>query len=241
MTASGTANANWKDRRYGLTATDIENIMAGLGGMKMGMADGDAVADKLTAYINRGLHEMSAVEAALYERTVMSESVNDGRGGHEGDHKFTTGDVYESELYGINPFLMLESDEPNHLNYDQNPGVGDHSAKTGSTQGLRNSVVGTTGGKMGIDADNDKMDDRLAWIDRHYYVTAAGNIGTRAYAVAGMNPSTGKQISGDYLTAIQGVKTLDATGAYGGEDLRQRQEGLWRSGQRVGGEADFPD
>lgn len=218
MTASGTANANWKDRRYGLTAVDIENIMAGLGGMKMGMADGDAVADKLTAYINRGLHEMSAVEAALYERTVMSETVTDTRGAHEGDHEFTTGDVYESELYGINPFLMLESDEANHLNYDQNPGVGDHSAKTGSTQGLRNSIDGTIGGKMGVDADNDKMDDRLAWIDRHYYVTAAGNIGTRAYAVAGMNPSTGKQISGDYLSAIQGVKTLDATGTYGSGD-----------------------
>lgn len=212
----GASNGDWMDRRYGLTAADIEALMGGFGDNAMGMQSNDAANESIGKLMNVGLHKMSAVEKALYERTIMSESVHDGKKSHEGDHEFEEG-YYDQEVYGVNPFLMLESSADNHLDYDLNEGQVDHTAVSGSTQGLRNSITGTTG-LWGVDADNDRMDDRLAWIDRHYYQTRSGVIGTYAYIVASMNPSTGKRITSDYTGALRSVTTLDATGTYGAAD-----------------------
>ncbi len=209
----------WQDRRYGLTATDVENIMNGIGGMSMGMQDNEAADEKLGKFVNLGLHKMSDVELSLYERT-QDASTTEVDGAHEGDHEFNTEGYYASEIYGLNPFLMLETNPDNSLEYDLNPGVADHSAATGSTDGVRNSTKGYDGSSSGLDITKDYGDDRLMWIDRHYYQTNSthGLIGTYAYMVTTMNPSTGKYVNGGlsaYESALKSSKTLETTSADG--------------------------
>lgn len=220
-TAEPDGTSNWIDRRYGLTAQDIKNITEGLGGMSMGMAGKDDINSKMGTFMNVGLHKLSEFELALYDREKRASDVHDGNLSHEGDHLFNNdGDYYASELYGVNPFLMLENDDNLKYKADYTANEPDHSAVADNTLGVRDSIAGTTG-LSGVDPDNEKMDDRLAWIDRHYYVTNSGVIGTYAYAVLALNPSTGCQVDGteaDYVDALKGVTTLNATGTFGSSD-----------------------
>lgn len=204
--------SGFPDRRYGLTASDVENIMDGLGGMSMG-ADGDAVNEMLGRTLAVPMHKLSDAQLALYAREQDSNSETDGRGAHESDHLYSDDEWYEDDIYGVNPFLMLES-EANLGRVDGAYTVMNGYGTDWSAGGKAGSARMTLGTELkdGVDGANDEQDDRLAWIDRHYVRGVNGSINMLAYQVAGLNPSTG-HITGQssYESELKASKTLDAT------------------------------
>lgn len=189
----------WGDRRYGLTAKDIEEIMNGVGGYTMGSDTGEGTGSEGTeagANINSYLHdaiykpmyELSEAELALYDRNRNADSITDGRGAHEGMHTFIP-ESFEQEIYGMNPFLMIDGYLENDL-VDMTENPDDYRS---------DQVTG------------DETDARLAFVDRHFWADYYGNINMYAYAVLGMNPSNGKKTTESaYENAIDQHKTLDA-------------------------------
>ena len=181
-------NTSLADRRYGLTAADIDNIMRGFAGLKMG-DDTEEFETKFNNYIVTPLYEIDDTELSMYDKDKYESGRND-RGSHEGSHKPSenasenvyymygeNGQKYAQELYGINPFLMLD-----HL-LDRSLDVQKNNLISGG--GYRSDVfVDTNGGSSDID-------NRLAFIDRHFVVDVKGNINMVAYAVLGLNPSSG--------------------------------------------------
>lgn len=254
-TKATSQTAGWLDRRYGLTMADIKELMGstdgsekmfgGIGGMHMGLQDADSANEKLGKFMNNPMHKLSTAQKALYNRLLKSDlqGNTDQRDAHESDHEFMPeGEYYSQELYGVNPFLMLENED--NLNYRRNQGLDDWSAAGGGSEGVRNGLDGKVHGSeyhngsgttaKGVDGDSTFEDDRLAWIDRHYYQTGFGNIGTYAYLGAGLNPSVGHIIADSaYENGLKSVKTLDATetsgtGEHGGQTDADNLYGSWK-------------
>lgn len=211
-------NNSFLDRRYGLTASDVENIMEGLGGMSMG-TDGDAVNEMLGKVLSVPMHEMSDAQLALYAREQDSNSnaYTDGRGAHESDHVYSEDEWYEDDIYGVNPFLMLESEQNlGRVNgaYTIMNGYGTDWTADGKAGSVRMKV--DTELKTGVDGSNDEQDARLAWIDRHYVRGVSGNINMLAYQIAGLNPSVGKRVkTSEYVDELKASTTIEATATSG--------------------------
>lgn len=227
--------SGFPDRRYGLTASDVENIMEGLGGMSMG-ADGDAVNEMLGRTLAVPMHKLSDAQLALYAREQDSNSETDGRGAHESDHLYSDDEWYEDDIYGVNPFLMLESEANlGRINgaYTVMNGYGTDWSAGGKAASAR-MTLGTEL-KDGVDGANDEQDDRLAWIDRHYVRGVNGSINMLAYQIAGLNPSVGYRVKeSEYEQALKDSKTLEATatsgeGANTGVENADNLYGSWGS------------
>lgn len=210
---SATSNsANWLDRRYGLTEFDIDYIQnKGIEGNKMGEADGEAVTKAFTHILTEPMHMLSASQLALYDNTKSGNSAAIN-GAHESQHKYNDEmdpEVlpYEAEIYGMNPFLMLESEKLLNIGEEIADGTVNWEAGSKSGKSVRNSVDND-----GVDIENiGEQDDRLSWIDRHYFVTKNGAVGTFAYQVLGLQPSTGSKVrQSQYEQALKNVETLDA-------------------------------
>lgn len=219
----------WKDRRYGLTADDIAYIANGIEGNKMGEVDSDGAEEAFQRILTEPMHLLSSAQLALYDNTVNAKTSTDGRGAHESQHRYNHEEKkpYETEIYGMNPFLMLEGDSL--LDVNMSEGEDNWEAGTKIGKSVRNDIeadlTGASGGSgiaaKGIDPTDasGKSDDRLAWIDRHYFVTDNGGIGTFAYQVLALQPSTGtKMTSAGYESELKSVKTLKAGTATGASD-----------------------
>lgn len=207
------------DRRYGLTASDVQNIMEGLCGLSMG-AGADAVNEKLGQMLATPMHKLSDAQIALYakERNSDSTAYTDGRGAHESDHEYSEEEWYEDDIYGVNPFLMLESEKNlgrvSGSYLQMNPKQSDWSASGGNVASLRKDL--DTEIRDGVDGASDKEDPRLAWIDRHWVYGKNGSINMLAYQVAGLNPSVGKRIQvANYIDEMKAVTTVEATATTG--------------------------
>lgn len=229
-------NHSFLDRRYGLTASDVENIMEGLGGMSMG-SDGDAVNEMLGKVLSVPMHEMSDAQLALYarEQDSNSDAYTDGRGAHESDHVYSEDEWYEDDIYGVNPFLMLESEQNlGRVNgaYTVMNGYGTDWTADGKAGSVRMKVG--TELKTGVDGSNDEQDARLAWIDRHYVRGVSGNINMLAYQIAGLNPSTGSIVAkSGYEDALKSAGTLDATETGPNAEDTSESDSLYGSWGRV--------
>lgn len=208
-------NYTFLDRRYGLTASDVQNIMDGLCGLSMG-AGADAVNEKLGQMLATPMHKLSDAQIALYakERNSDSTAYTDGRGAHESDHEYSEEEWYEDDIYGVNPFLMLESEKNlgrvSGSYLQMNPKQSDWSASGGNVASLRKDL--DTEVRDGVDGASDKEDPRLAWIDRHWVYGKNGSINMLAYQVAGLNPSLGVLTAKSaYESSLKTATTLDAT------------------------------
>lgn len=205
-------SANWSDRRYGLTEFDIDYIQnKGIEGNKMGEADGEAVTKAFTHILTEPMHMLSEAQLALYDNT-RSGNAAAINGAHESQHKYNDemdSEIlpYETEIYGMNPFLMLEGEKLLNIGDEIADGTLDREAGAKSGKSVRNSIDG-----RGVDIENiGEQDDRLSWIDRHYFVTENGAVGTFAYQVLALQPSTGtKMTQAGYANELRNVKTLDA-------------------------------
>lgn len=205
-------SASWVDRRYGLTEFDIDYIQnKGIEGNKMGEADGDAIDKALSHILTEPMHMFSTYQLALYDNTKQASADKDPNGAHEPQHLYN--DIndpeiqpYETEIYGMNPFLMLEGKKLLNAVAEMDTGT-NWEAGSKSGKSVRNSVD-----DGGVDVNNTgEQDDRLSWIDRHYFVTKNGAIGTFAYQVLALQPSTGtKMTQANYANELRGVQTLDA-------------------------------
>lgn len=229
------------DRRYGLSASDVNNIMNGLGGLSMG-GDADATGESIGNMLANPMHHLSDAQLALYMRERKSDltAYTDGRGAHESDHVYSENEWYADDVYGVNPFLMLESvnglGRLNDIYTMLNPGLDKWTAdeKGGSARILAGTPI-----KEGVDGNNPDEDDRLAWIDRHYVYGSNGNINMLAYQVAGLNPSIGYRRDNTAMTYeewLKSVKTLEATatpetGNHAGEE--EYADTLFSSWQKI--------
>lgn len=175
------AKSFYQDRRYGLTAQDIEFIM----GLSLG---NDGFNSKMNQYMFTPMYEMSEPEKALYDKEGGT-STTDGKGSHEGTHTPNpSSNVYGGDIYGLNPFLMLDKTLGRSLvNIPEDNG----SYRTGIAAGFN-------------------TDSYMAFIDRHFYTDSQGNVNMYAYSVFGMKPSIGIETSsGSYKSALQKSKTLN--------------------------------
>ncbi len=213
-TAMQASMTNRPDRRYGLTAKDIEEIMNGVGGLSMG-SDGTEVFKN---YFTVPMHAVSYYQKALYNPNMDSNSI-ERNGAHEDTQHVFNSDYYDAEIYALNPFLALEGSKGlNFPTSDLTGGLEDWSAGSGKGNSQRNAMDGgfkgsASGDAIGVDGSETEEDDRLAWIDRHYVVGQNGNINMLAYMVAALNSSTGKQVSGGkagWESALESTATLDA-------------------------------
>lgn len=214
-------SAGWSDRRYGLTEFDIDYIQnKGIEGNKMGEADGEAVTKAFSHILTEPMHMLSAAQLALYDNT-QSGNAAAVDGAHESQHKYNDEAdqevlPYETEIYGMNPFLMLESEKLLNIGEEIANGTVNWEAGSKSGKSVRNSIDGG-----GVDIENTgEQDDRLSWIDRHYFVTKNGAVGTFAYQVLGLQPSAGTKMDTTvkpYDEYLRDVKTLD-TGHEGQSD-----------------------
>ena len=233
--AEGNTSYGWFDRRYGLTAADIENLMHedGFGGFTMGRKTEDADPDKagkatedankefeeqFNKYVYTPLYEIDDTELGKYNKDNYTGSYKNGA--HEGSHTMNEieTDVYyrwkddekvAQELYGLNPFLILDDLMSREINIEQ-----------------PNNLIDNGGFRSDITTGDEKTDDRLGFIDRHFYATEYGNINMYAYAVLALNPSTGNMFTepGEYIDKLKDtekVMTLDVDeGTDGGSDTK---------------------
>lgn len=212
-------SANWLDRRYGLTGFDIDYIKGGIEGNKMGMADAKEISTAFKHILTEPMHLLSASQLALYDNT-QSANAAAVNGAHESEHLYNSANEaipYETEIYGMNPFLMLEGEYVLNINGAGSGGDdainNDHDVSDSATSaaisgrettaGKDDWEAGVKSGKSvrnsiddkGVDGENiGKQDDRLSWIDRHYFVTKNGAVGTFSYQVLGLQPSVGTKI-----------------------------------------------
>lgn len=199
------------DRRYGLTAEDIQNMFLGWMrpddedpahengfGTDNGQAFDFGYAMGQTGSFSDTMYNYMTMP--LYDLNDIIDNYGEGKfGGNEGDHSpntqtkvyhYTYFDplvgwrVEAQELYGINPFLMIKRIDEESAGKATRPGSNE-------------------------DPDHDAAKDKwLSFIDRHYYPDEYGNINMYAYAVLAMNPSLGKMTTaGEYVSALQGLTT----------------------------------
>ena len=184
--ASG--NTYTGDRRYGLTAADIEYIM----GLELG---GDGFNELMNKYVYTPMYEMNDAQLSLYDTDGGVSTAADNNGAHEGNHTPNPKDeVYTEDIYGLNPFLAIDQ----ALGRDIESYVGNETDRSGIAAG-------------------EGTDSRMAYIDRHFWVNNVGNINMYAYMVMGMNPSTGNETGpdlGTYTSALKSTTTLNAISEY---------------------------
>ena len=194
---------SYGDRRYGLTYYDIQNILNGY-------ARKDAVAGEQAGWgtnegqifkFGTGVAETGSFSNRMY--LYMTNSLYDisraieGYGGssatgNEPSHNQTVKQnvsyainedkkIIPQDLYGINPFLMVQE----YVGEDANERFGV-------------PVSGTT--------EKDKW---LSFVDRHYYPDQYGNINMYAYSLVAMNPSVGFKTNSDamYQQELQKLET----------------------------------
>ena len=191
------------DRRYGFTYDDIQNILSGFARSDSGSeASGWGTDEGLTFQFGTNINEQGSfsnrmykyMTTPLYDLSVEANSYGNSKAeGNEGTHiesdkndvyylEDDNGEIIAQELYGINPYLMVQ-------NYNN----GDAGTRTGLPSD-----------------DNQELDKWLSFLDRHYYPDQYGNINMFAYAMVATHPSVGYMTTPDtYETELQNLKTLN--------------------------------